>query len=462
MKQLIRVMTVALPLAALAIMAAVQGCDGDSTTFAPTGPAGPPADAIALLLTGTTDGNLEPCNCPGQPRGGLSRRQTLIGQLAPNLPPHVLLDAGDMLALHPDPIEDRFILSGYALLRYDAVAVGDQEIDRGVGDFTQQANAQRLPLVATNITDAAGRAIAPPFRRVTVAGRTVLVLAVLDPAIMQLAEAHVQRQVKVAEPAAAVAAALARARREGPADLVVLLAHLDPTSREELAAMARGVDLVVLSTEMDRQGEVMDLGEAKAVWAPARGLHVGVVEIEFPAASDPGRPRVLRAVHHPVEQTLARDPKLWENYQSYTFDAQQRNLRLLDKLNPGLDYVANASCKGCHEPQYAAWAKHKHGHAWQTIVDEGRSRDPACMRCHTTGFGFANGFTTLDRTPGLTNVGCQSCHVVDGGKHMADPKNHRPPPVQTDVCKSCHTEATSPDFDVKTYLPHATCPADGH
>ncbi|MCG3180702.1 MAG: hypothetical protein BIFFINMI_03065 [Phycisphaerae bacterium] len=414
---------------------------------------------LTLYLTGTTDGNLEPCNCPGQPRGGLSRRSTLLNTLRQASGRGVLLDAGDVTPIVSDPIIDSYMVRSYGLLGYDAIVPGDQEFDRGLSFLASMQQPGGLPLVACDVT-AGGRPVAPPWRRIERQGWSVLVVGLLGPQTMMLSEPDIRAQLEVIDPAKAVAAALADAAQADRAagrrapDLIVLLAHMDPQEREPVLSTIHGVDLALISTEMSRPGQVEQIGGVPTVYAPPAGRQIAAITLK---RRRDGRPQVVDVQLHPVEQTLPRERKLWELYQAYTFDERQRTLTLVDKVGK-IDLVESERCAACHRTQYDWWLKHPHGHAWQTIVREQRTGDPNCMRCHTTGFGFKTGFVSIERTPGLQNVGCQDCHQIDLTTHVAAKPPKNVPRVDPSLCLGCHTIANSPDFDPDVYLPKATCP----
>ncbi len=85
------------------------------------------------------------------------------------------------------------------------------------------------------------------------------------------------------------------------------------------------------------------------------------------------------------------------------------------------EYKGSSKCKGCHKSQYTAWTEMKHSKAFESLKpeqvaggkdDKGRT----CVQCHTTGHGMG-GFTSVEATPKLVNVGCESCHGA-GGTHV--------------------------------------------
>jgi hypothetical protein len=88
------------------------------------------------------------------------------------------------------------------------------------------------------------------------------------------------------------------------------------------------------------------------------------------------------------------------------------------------DYVGAKKCKACHMKQYKAWKKTKMATSFENlkagvkveekkkagIEDKDYTKDPDCLRCHTTGYGKPGGFKSIEETPALANVQCESCH----------------------------------------------------
>ncbi len=121
-------------------------------------------------------------------------------------------------------------------------------------------------------------------------------------------------------------------------------------------------------------------------------------------------------------------------------------------------YVGSRNCKKCHVKQHSSWKATKMGKAFDTLrpgkaseakgeynldANEDFTRDEACLKCHTVGFGKPGGYTIttpkgkkLMRTVSkgkkatrtapkdrkamrtartLMNVGCESCHGPGSG-----------------------------------------------
>jgi hypothetical protein len=89
------------------------------------------------------------------------------------------------------------------------------------------------------------------------------------------------------------------------------------------------------------------------------------------------------------------------------------------------DYVGAKKCKMCHIKQYKAWEKTTMADSFENLkpgvkadakkkasldADKDYTHDAGCLKCHTTGYGQPGGFTSIEETPKLAGVQCESCH----------------------------------------------------
>ena len=120
-------------------------------------------------------------------------------------------------------------------------------------------------------------------------------------------------------------------------------------------------------------------------------------------------------------------------------------------------------CAECHRESYKIWKTTRHAKALQTLVNEGQEYNPACLKCHVTGFERDNGFwdyPSSAKTRG--DVQCEECHgggdyhikKVEslggfGGKKLSE-KERRSlgmGEIGLNFCKRCHDKKMSPKFD---------------
>lgn len=95
----------------------------------------------------------------------------------------------------------------------------------------------------------------------------------------------------------------------------------------------------------------------------------------------------------------------------------------------GPGYIGVKKCKACHIKQYKSWAETPMATAFESLKpgvkaeakkkagldpDRDFTHDPACLECHTTGYGRPGGFKSIEETPYLANVQCEGCHGPGG------------------------------------------------
>jgi hypothetical protein len=139
-----------------------------------------------IVVSGEAHAMLDPCDCPANPGGGFAQRATLIdscnarGAL-------LLLDAGGFCGggLYDDYTQGRAAdslrtlaaLAAMGVMGYDAVAVGDDELQYHPQWLAEQAGRFKVPLVSANIR-AFGRCVFDPYIVVLKNGRRFGITAV--------------------------------------------------------------------------------------------------------------------------------------------------------------------------------------------------------------------------------------------------------------------------------------------
>lgn len=118
-------------------------------------------------------------------------------------------------------------------------------------------------------------------------------------------------------------------------------------------------------------------------------------------------------------------------------------------LADNADNIGSFNCKSCHTKVYKQHTKTKHYHAYETLKTVKSDADPECVICHVTGLDAKHGFR-YQKTPGMEQVGCESCHG-GGRQHAKFPKSVRMPKVGEKSCVPCHTPQNSGGFNFTKY-----------
>lgn len=394
-------------------------------------------DAV-LLVTGSTDGMMEVCNCSGPMPGGLARRSGLVISYRKAFPDRtVLIDTGDVFWIKPQDVRNRYVLKGYRQMGYDAVVLGDQEWAAPDAMLAEVMPPGETAWLSTTV---ASKQAEVPLARVVrrQLGNTKLaIVSDIRPDAFLFFDAarqdeldfmprnalrQIMQQLK-ADRFAVVAVVhgsgeeLEQAAGEMPAD-VILRGHSQQSAKELLAAAGKPVvkvggseHLAALALRISPSGEVTD------------------TEYRLEVVGD----------------TWPLDKRMLELYQAYAHEAMR--IALDAKREKSFDMVPSAQCGQCHAYQYKMWKQSPHAHAYESLQRVGRTTDPNCVGCHTLGFGMEGGFYTVETTPKLAGVHCQNCHRVGYEEHVQSPA--ATPKVTDEVCTSCHTPVTDPTFNEK-------------
>ncbi|MGH9367221.1 MAG: cytochrome c family protein [Thermoanaerobaculia bacterium] len=88
-------------------------------------------------------------------------------------------------------------------------------------------------------------------------------------------------------------------------------------------------------------------------------------------------------------------------------------------------YAGAKKCKMCHLKQFQTWEQTKMAKSFELlrtgVAAEAKKKanldpqkdythDEKCLACHTTGYGKPGGFVSVEKTPELVGVQCESCH----------------------------------------------------
>lgn len=403
---------------------------------------------LVLLITGGTGGRLEVCNCAGPMAGGLARRSGLVRSYRAAFDRVFLLDSGDCFHVDAADLRNEYLLKGYQQIGYDAVTLGDAEWAAGPQTLGRILRDGACYL-STTVRPAGGEL--PAVTRVARRQWPAVKLAVLsyaDDEAFRFVDASARQTLRIGELREAVYAA-DDLRQAGWT--VVLVAHAPEAGLEQAVARV-GADLVVAGHTARSESQLLKLS-GKPVVKVGGGEYVGVLALKLKGA------RVDRLEYRleVVDERWPLDRPLLDTYQAYARQAMRQALDA-DRAQ-GLEYVASADCGRCHDAQLKAWRDHPHARAYDTLVQAGRTDDPNCLACHTTGFGARGGFFTPRQTPHLGGVNCQDCHRFNVAEHQA--RGFSAPPPDEAVCTTCHTPVTDPKFSFADKGPKARCPPRG-
>lgn len=447
---------------------------------------------LALVITGREEGYLEPCGCAGLERmkGGMSRRHSLFKELANKGWPVVGIDVGGQAKGYGRQAEIKFhtVVDGMRKMGYQAIALGATDLRLQTGELASDA-AMPSPFISANAALFGFAAeMTAKTQIVEKAGMKLGITAVLG---KQLQKTINNPDIEMADPETALEKVVPDLRKQ--ADYLILLAHASIKESVELARKFPDFDLVVTAggaPEPPAEPVAIQGTKALLIEVGEKGMHAIVLGM-FDDARQP-----LRYQRVPLDSRFPASPdmkllmtvyqdQLKDSFQELGFPiGTQAPAHPQREVNGG--FVGSKACESCHEESYRIWRKSGHAKAYQTLLDldPPRTFDPECISCHVTGWhpgkyfpyrsGYqslkgapgADGHPRLKATPGLINVGCESCHGP-GGAHAAAELGSdlalqeklqaavRVTKAESEkkACVECHDGDNSPDFDFPTYWP---------
>lgn len=249
------------------------------------------------------------------------------------------------------------------------------------------------------------------------------------------------------DPAGAIAALVPALRAE--AEIVIVMACMNDRDAERLAEEVSGVDVLISGYESIACRDAYRAGQAVYNRSGMRGQYFSYIRTIISPSGElvewwgrnlrldgqvPADPEIEREV---LEIKAAQT-------RTSTFGAQKRPPRV---GRQGERYLGVITCRACHPDPYAQWLDTPHAHATATLDRDDHRRDPACLRCHTTGYEHLSGYRISASEPDLANVQCESCHGI-GSEHRRGAER---PSVCEATCRTCHTDEWSPEWDFETY-----------
>jgi cytochrome c554/c'-like protein len=419
------------------------------------------ADHLTLVFSASVAGQIVPCGCSPDQRGGLPRAVSFLRKLRETQSNLLYVDAGDLLfetiarppaqMLTQKQLKARTLAQGDVLLGAAARGVGQRDLALGAAFVAETSGG--VPLLD------AGAAPVPAARATLIASA--------GPVKVGLFAAGFEADV------AATMAARARELREQGARIVVLLLHPRGqtafTAAQALLPRAKtaGVDLVVLGRRDDPAADPnakdpglppllaveghgqsllrldVHLGEGPLTLAPSpedrdqelKSLDARIERFRLQLAGAPQRREQLeakireledrkralvaaplpepapgaswaRATFVPLTKEVGSDADAQQLVDAYDQKVSELNLAEAQRQPkscppPGRGeraFVGVAACAQCHEDATAFWTGTKHAHAYETLVNVKKQFSLDCIQCHVTGWQQPGGVCRVDRT----------------------------------------------------------------
>lgn len=193
----------------------------------------------------------------------MARWATLIEQRRSERPV-LLVDTGNFCArkrAKKQDVQDRFFFEAMKLLRYDALAIGENEIIFGKKRLLETTQQNGLELVSANIIEKkSGEPLAAPYTISEIGGTNMLLMrigalkvgifGVVQPSLVYSADRLTRDYYEIEDPQTAALRASSELREKG-CDIVIALSHQVWDKSQQLAKKVPGIDLVVSSHRIE-------------------------------------------------------------------------------------------------------------------------------------------------------------------------------------------------------------------
>ncbi len=436
----------------------------------PSPPAGKPVRDLTVIFTGDTNGFLEHCGCKVNQSGGVARRATVLGRLRREHPGAPVVDLGNAFTRPENQTqldylareEQRLYLETMAAMRYDAAAVGMNELLFGSVWFRGATRGLAIPYVSSNVAER-GIPLAPASRILHAGSLRVAVVSAFEPphgpGTPPQFEANTTA-LSISDPVSSLARAVPEVRDH--ADLVIVIGRLEPGTIRRVLRAVPGIDVIIsnasgtsalirTSGTPETIGDQGFLGRTLVLYEDSRNYGLESVNLLLDASN---RVAGAKTTHHWLYEDVPDQPGIRAMLNRFydrvgTRDSAQASVRPLFANSAARMtgvYVGAARCAGCHRMEFDQWKSTRHATAYKTLLDAHRHYQPRCVVCHVVGFRTRNGYKLGSPEEPLANVQCEVCHGP-GSAHAAEPvhaRMERTPPEST--CLECHNPQHSDAF----------------
>jgi 5'-nucleotidase len=292
--------------------------------LAVSGPAG--AEELALIYTNSANGNIDSCNCPGHPTGGLVRRATVIARVRKEHPSRVMLfDTGDLFPVEPNKLKIEYTLKMMGKLGYDLVGVGDQDFALGLDYLAQAIKRHDLNFISGNLymTDKEKNRVrmAPPNQLFMFGETWIGVTQITPPEAFKFYPANLTEGLEIADPEKELAGNLNEIKDRST--ILIVLSHGGMDYDLALAEKHPEIDIIVGGHDQFLTKDPVKKGKTIIVQAGAKGDHVGILTLQIKdgkitscknelvlldkeVADDPDQRKMIEAYDEDVTKSLKK------------------------------------------------------------------------------------------------------------------------------------------------------------
>mgnify|MGYP001949539300 CR=1 FL=1 len=414
--------------------------------------------AINIIFTGEENGYLEPCGCSEKELGGLPKRHSLINLLRNRDENWIILSLGDLPGKvgRQDEIKMETTLKALGQMGYTAHNIGEKDISMGIDLLGYLSQISSVDFISSNIVNLKPQIlkIKPYIVKEIKIKETTLRVGILGIVSPELID-DVYQEIEVVDPIVSLKPLLSKLSDK--TDLLILLSHAEIEDSIKIAEIYPGFDLIISGHRVDRPSlHLTKVKNTYVIPVGEKGKYVGEVTLST-QQKQTGEDKHLNSSSPAIETTpldgrFEDSPEiamLLRIYQQRLKDEEL--LAQVFKIDPpsNLTFIGNDDCTICHNKIFKHWEETGHASAYETLVKSEHENDPECVACHVIGLNYFTGFETIESTPELKGVGCESCHGP--GSDHKETLSKRYGKVSVENCEICHNDEHSPNFEFKDY-----------
>lgn len=480
------------------------------------------SNIVSLVYSGARRSMLDPCGCVGKQLGGLDKEARLPAWLKEQGVPPIQLDAGGFLKNAANPIyvqQARLLLRALGQLKVDAINIGVDDLAAGLKMLQEEKTSSSLPLVSANIV-ADGKPLFDPYKIVEVKTKGGAAVRVGIIGVTRAAPKTAPRKTpataittdtessgddttssvswllpevakgwgseatpepakgteayEIIDQAEAIRKVLPEVREKS--DIVILL---DYEARDfvrrtlsRLEEEAEKIDVAIAGEYLAPKGDIEIVGTTRLVSPGFEGRYVGHMLLEMKDSEITSATNVLIEVlqSFPSVPELTRTMETArDNVKEFTAKQRQASGTTTGPRTASrISFAGQQACQQCHAKQHQQWKTTAHAKAMASLIQKQSQNDPACVRCHVTGYKIDNGFEDLGSTGKFADVQCEVCHGP-AFQHVVEKRRAQimqrmakasPTPVTMNTpevklrkkfdarfCMECHDANNDPKFD---------------
>jgi hypothetical protein len=339
----------------------------------------------------------------------------------------------------------------YNLMGYDAFTPGELDLAFGVDRLIQLSRQAQFLFLAANLMDSRSHKPAfQPYRIKEVRGIKIGLIGLISDRYPLESPPEEKGKYSLEDPVKTAKGLVAQLKKT--CQVIVVLGHMDLDEQTHLAQAVPGIHFILSGHVSNYERNPVRVKGTQIFNAGSRGEYLGRVDfvIKNKKSQAQFQPVALTADYPDHPQVMERIDQYKSNLRSYVQSLPQAGRQIgsafvgPDGKTTQLLFMGDSYCLPCHQTQHQSWLQTAHARAYQTLVRETKSSDPACLTCHTTGFA-----SLRNSGANMVNVQCEACHGPGEG-HPDTRKSLLK--ISQDQCFQCHNRANSPNFNYPDYL----------